>query len=104
MDLRRTELVVLSACETGLVGFGGKSDEFVGLPGGFLRAGARNVVASLWVVDDEATATLMEKFYRHMIVEKLSPSNALRLAQLDIKEDPRWKNPFFWGAFRVLGV
>ena len=104
MDLSKTELVVLSTCESGLVGIGGKSDEFVGLPGGFLRVGAKNVVASLWVVDDEATATLMERFYRHMIEEKISPAKALRLAQLDIKEDPHWRNPFYWGAFRAFGV
>ena len=104
IDLSRTELVVLSACETGLVGFGGKSDEFVGLPGGFLRVGAKNVVASLWVVDDEGTAKLMEHFYRNLFEEKSTPARALRKAQLEIMRDPRWKNPYYWGAFRAFGV
>jgi CHAT domain-containing protein/tetratricopeptide (TPR) repeat protein len=103
MDLSTTELVVLSACESGLVSFGGKSDEFVGLPGGFLRAGASNVIASLWVVDDRATAYLMENFYRNLFEYKLSPAKALRKAQLEIKKKPQWKNPFYWGAFRILG-
>ena len=94
----------LSACESGLVGYGGKSDEFVGLPGGFIRAGARRVVASLWVVDDEATATLMDHFYRYLLLDKFSPAKALKKAQLEIKKNSRWKNPFYWGAFRILGI
>ncbi len=104
LDLGTTELVVLSACESGLVGFRGKSDEFVGLPGGFLRAGARNVVASLWVVDDQATAMLMERFYRYLFEEGLPPSKALRRAQLEVKQEHRWRNPYYWGAFRTLGA
>jgi hypothetical protein len=104
IDLTKTEMVVLSACETGLVGIKGKSDEFVGLAGGFIRAGAKNVVASLWVVDDQATTELMEKFYTYLFEQNLEPSKALRQAQLDIKQEQHWKNPFYWGAFRVLGA
>ena len=104
LDLSATDLVVLSACETGLVGFGGKSDEFVGLPGGILRAGARSVIASLWTVDDQATATLMELLYRYILVDGQSPPAALRRAQLEIMKNRQWRNPFYWGAFRALGV
>ena len=104
MNLHETGLVVLSSCETGLVGTGGKSDEFVGLPGGFLRAGVRSVVASLWIVDDQATSELMERFYRHLFTDELSSADALRRAQLEIKRNHRWKNPFYWGAFRALGI
>lgn len=105
MDLRAAELVVLSACETGLVGYGGRADEFVGLPGGFFRAGVHNVVASLWAVDDSATASLMAEFYRGMFRENLQPASALRQAQLKFVSSGYWREkPYFWGAFRVLGV
>jgi CHAT domain-containing protein len=103
MDFSKTDLVVLSACETGLVGFGGKSDEFIGLPGGFIRAGAKNVVSSLWVVDDETTSLLMQKFYNYIIKQGFSHARALREAQLEIQKQRKWKNPFFWGSFRLLG-
>jgi len=64
LRLARTQLVTLSACETGLVEFGrGLADEYIGLPGILLQAGARAVVASLWAVDDLATALLMGRFY-----------------------------------------
>ena len=102
LDLSSTELVVLSACETGIVGFGGRSDEFVGLPGGFLRAGARKIVASLWAVDDFSTALFMDEFYRGIVEENLPPRKALRRAQLTFMSESKWQNPFFWGAFRIL--
>ena len=104
LDLRDTDLVVLSACETGLVGFGGKADEFVGLPGGFLRAGVPVVVASLWAVDDTSTASLMAGFYHGLVKEELSPARALRQAQLKFISRDYWRDrPYYWGAFRVLG-
>lgn len=102
LDLSSTELVVLSACETGIVGFGGRSDEFVGLPGGFLRAGAKKIVASLWAVDDFSTALFMDEFYRGIVEENLPPRKALRRAQLTFLSESKWKNPYFWGAFRIL--
>jgi CHAT domain-containing protein len=64
LDLPRAQLVVLSACETGLVEPGDLADEYVGLPAGFLQAGAPSVVSSLWAVDDVSTALLMTRFYQ----------------------------------------
>ncbi len=102
MDLSRTDLVVLSACESGLVGVDRKSDEFIGLPGGFIRAGARTVIASLWAVDDMSTLIFMTEFYRSLIDEGFTPSRALREAQLTLASQEGWRHPYYWGGFRVL--
>jgi CHAT domain-containing protein/predicted negative regulator of RcsB-dependent stress response len=63
LELSRARLVVMSACETGLVDPGDLADEYVGLPAGFLLAGAPGVVSTLWAVDDLSTALLMQRFY-----------------------------------------
>lgn len=81
LDLAETELVVLSACETGLGKVAGGEGVF-GLQRAFAYAGARTTVSSLWKVDDSATATLMEEFYRNLWGEKMSKIEALRQAQL----------------------
>lgn len=93
------DLVTLSACETGL-GRILTGDDVIGLTRGFLYAGASNVVASLWQVDDDATTQLMGAFYRNM-VKGQSKSEALRQAQLEIRK--KWPHPFFWGAFFLTG-
>jgi CHAT domain-containing protein len=74
-------LVVLSACETGLYDVRSNPEEFVGLPATFLQLGAAGVVATLWQVDDLATALLIAKFYDLHMADKLSPPSALRGAQ-----------------------
>jgi CHAT domain-containing protein len=93
LDLRNLDLAVLSACETGLGEVGGGEGVF-GLQRAFHIAGCRNVVASLWKVDDEATAALMVLFYRYLGEEKLPPLQALRRAQLALYHNPgqikRW--------------
>jgi CHAT domain-containing protein len=92
------DLVTLSACETGL-GKVANGDDVVGLTRGFLYAGSRSIVASLWSVDDQATATLMKAFY-----ENLSNQNkreALRLAQLKTRKT--FPHPFYWAAFQLTG-
>jgi CHAT domain-containing protein/Tfp pilus assembly protein PilF len=96
------DLVVLSACETGL-GRNVKGEGIVGLTRGFMYAGASRVVASLWAVDDVATSELMRRFYSAMFHEGLSPSSALRKAQLQMSEQERWKNPYYWAAFILQG-
>lgn len=69
----------------------------------FLSAGARSVVASLWNVDDRATATLMESFYRHLAAGA-SVRDALRMAQVDfIKDYGNKAQPYFWAGFEVIG-
>ncbi|MBO0721020.1 MAG: CHAT domain-containing protein, partial [Blastocatellia bacterium] len=99
----QADLVVLSACQTG-IGKEIKGEGLVGLTRGFMYAGASRVVASLWKVDDAATAALMGHFYHYLFQEKLSPSAALRQAQLRImKQNRRWRSPYFWAAFVLQG-
>ena len=79
--LARPRLVVLSACETGLVEITANPDEFIGLPATFMALGAAGVVGSLWPVNDTATALLMARFYELHIGERLAPASALNRAQ-----------------------
>jgi CHAT domain-containing protein len=96
------ELVVLSACQTGL-GKEVKGEGLVGLTRGFMYAGAARVVASLWQVNDAATAELMKRFYRRMLQDGMRPSAALRAAQIEMWERPQWQSPFYWGGFVLQG-
>jgi CHAT domain-containing protein len=96
------ELIVLSACQTAL-GKQMRGEGIVGLTRGFLYAGAKRVVASLWNVDDSATAELMQWFYEGMLREKRSPAAALRLAQLRLLRQSRTAPPYYWAAFSVHG-
>ena len=96
------ELVVLSACSTAL-GKQVKGEGLTGMVRGFLYAGARRVVASLWKVDDEATGELMRRFYVGMLQGKRSPAAALRQAQLEMWQQDRWRAPFYWAAFSLQG-
>jgi CHAT domain-containing protein len=96
------DLVVLSACSTAL-GKAVTGEGMVGLVRGFMYAGSRRVLASLWNVDDEATSELMRRFYSHLFQEDLSPSAALRAAQRDMRTDKRWSHPRYWAAFVVQG-
>jgi len=97
------ELVVLSGCRTGL-GKEIKGEGLVGLTRGFMYAGAKRVVVSLWDVNDEGTSELMVNFYREMFsAKKLSPASALRQAQISMLKDRRWQNPYFWATFTLQG-
>ncbi len=96
------DLVVLSACRTAL-GADMQGEGLVGLTRGFMYAGARRVVASLWQVDDQATAQLMTRFYRHMLKDGKAPAAALRAAQRELAADPRWSAPYFWSGFVIQG-
>ena len=96
------ELVVLSACETGL-GKQIKGEGLVGLTQGFMYAGARRVVVSLWSVNDKATADLMARFYRGMLREKKTPAAALRGAQVEMSRQRQWQSPYYWAAFTLQG-
>jgi CHAT domain-containing protein len=98
------DLVVLSACQTAL-GKEFKGEGLIGLTRGFMHAGTPRVAASLWEVDDEATAALMRAFYRNMLRDKrLAPAAALRQTQLSFlrRGDP-WSAPYYWAAFVVQG-
>ncbi len=96
------DLVVLSACQTGL-GKDVDGEGIVGLTRGFMFAGASSVVSSLWKVEDAATAELMKRFYRAMLKENQTPSAALRTAQNELKAIPRFSNPRFWAGFTLTG-
>jgi CHAT domain-containing protein/tetratricopeptide (TPR) repeat protein len=97
------ELVVLSACETGL----GKEvggEGLVGLTRGLMAAGAKRVVASLWKVNDAATAALMQRFYLALLDEQLrTPAAALRQAQMSLWQEAQWQAPYYWAAFVLQG-
>jgi CHAT domain-containing protein/Tfp pilus assembly protein PilF len=96
------DLVVLSACNTGL-GKEVKGEGLIGLTRGFMYAGAAGVAASLWKVDDEATAELMKRFYEGMFQKGLTPAAALREAQLGMWRQKRWHAPYYWAAFVIQG-
>ena len=83
-NLEQCRLVTLSACETGLIDFQNTSDEYIGLPSGFLYAGASSVVSSLWTVNDLSTAFLMIGFYQNL-QKGLAVGLALNQAQLWLK-------------------
>jgi CHAT domain-containing protein len=95
-------LVVLSACQTGL-GKDVRGEGLLGLTRGFMYAGASSVVASLWKVDDEATAALMKEFYSNLLDKGMTPAQALRAAQLSIRQKPEWRAPFYWAGFTLQG-
>jgi len=94
------DMVVLSACRTG-VGKPVKGEGLIGLTRGFMHAGAARVVASLWKVDDEATAELMKLFYGNMFQRKMPAAAALRQAQLDLMGTRR--SPYYWAGFVLQG-
>jgi CHAT domain-containing protein len=97
------ELVVLSACRTGL-GKDVEGEGLIGMTRGFMYAGAPRVVVSLWAINDKATSELMVRFYRKMLgAEHLPPAAALRAAQIEMSRDERWQSPYFWGAFILQG-
>jgi CHAT domain-containing protein/tetratricopeptide (TPR) repeat protein len=96
------ELVVLSACQTAL-GKELKGEGMVGLTRGFMYAGSRRVVASLWKVDDFATAELMKRFYGSMLTGGHPAAAALREAKISLFRQRAWSSPYFWAAFIVQG-
>ena len=96
------ELVVLSACNTGL-GKDVRGEGLVGLTRGFMYAGASGVVASLWKVDDAATAELMTHFYKAMFEDDLPPAAALRSAKEAMRRQKHWRSPYYWSAFVLQG-
>ena len=97
MNLSNTDLIVLSACETGL---GEVNDEGVfGLQRAFKKAGANTIVMSLWKVNDYITQMMMTSFYEHLLSGK-SKRDSFRLAQQEIRAE--YPNPYQWAAFIML--
>lgn len=96
------DLVVLSACSTAL-GKDVKGEGLIGLTRGFMYAGARSVVASLWKVEDKASTELMKRFYTLMLQDNLPPAAALKEAKAAMWRQERWKAPYYWAAFVLQG-
>jgi len=96
------DLVVLSGCQTGL-GEELSGEGLVGLTQGFLYAGSKSVVVSLWSVQDKTTEALMTNFYEAMLKEGMAPADALRHAKLKIYQQSQWRSPYYWSAFVIQG-
>jgi CHAT domain-containing protein len=95
-------LVVLSSCRTA-IGPEVRGEGILGLSRGFLYAGAQAVVATLWSVDDQATAVFMARFYRELWTEGRSPVAALAAAHQWMMRQQRWRSPYYWAAFTLTG-
>ena len=95
-------LVVLSACQTAVID---KKTEHHNDPvspaSAFINQGVKSVIATLWNVDDEATATLMENFYKN--IKTMNLTDALRKAQVDLSRNPKYSSPYFWSPFILIG-
>jgi tetratricopeptide (TPR) repeat protein len=96
------DLVVLSACQTG-TGKEVQGEGVVGLTRGFMYAGARRVVVSLWSVNDRATSILMGNYYRQMLQQRLDPAAALQKTQLAMWQSGDYSAPYYWAAFTLQG-
>jgi CHAT domain-containing protein/tetratricopeptide (TPR) repeat protein len=94
-------LVVLSACQTGL-GQELRGEGLIGLTRAFLYAGAKSVVVSLWEVNDRSTSELMRAFY-YELLKGIGKDEALRRAMVTVRRDPRWRHPFYWSPFILVG-
>jgi CHAT domain-containing protein len=98
------ELVTLSCCESGLE-LRQAEDGVGGLVKAFMIAGARQVIATLWRVGDAATAELMTNFYKLLLgLPKTNPGEALRSAQLAVRQDQRWQDPYYWAGVILIGT
>jgi CHAT domain-containing protein/Flp pilus assembly protein TadD len=96
------DLVVLSACDTAL-GKDIRGEGLVGLTHGFMASGAKSVVATLWKVDDRATAVFMATFYEALLKDGVTPAAALRTAQQRVRQEKAWQAPYFWAGFVLQG-
>lgn len=102
LDLHACELLTLSACETGL-GRKMSGQGVLGLRSAILSAGARNVLMSLWKVDDDATCQLMTEFYSNILLKHLAPVDALSQAQQTLQKTPKWSAPYYWAGWVLAG-
>lgn len=93
------ELLVLSACKTA----SGDKRAPLGLAGVAVRSGARSTIASLWAVDDRSTSGLMINFYEQLTKPGATKAEALRRAQINILQQPKFQHPYYWSAFVLVG-
>jgi len=97
------DLVVLSACQTGL-GKIVEGEGVIGMTRGLMYAGAKRVIVSLWSVSDLSTSSLMSELYTRVLSGKtVSPAGALRAAQINMWQQKRWKSPYYWAGFVIQG-
>ncbi len=102
----RSPLVFLSGCETGLgtawsTEFA-RGEDYATLAQAFLYAGAGNVIATLWRVEDAGAALFAESFYRHL--QNVPPADALARAQRDLMSDSEYSAPYYWAAYVLSGT
>ncbi len=102
-NLSQTDLVVLSACETGLGGELGNGIEILGFGYVMEEAGARAIMASLWQVSDEGTQTLMNYFYATLQHKKFTKAAALQTAQVSLINNIIYEHPYYWSGFILIG-
>lgn len=93
------ELLILSACQTAA----GDNNAALGLAGVAIRSGARSTVATLWSIRDDSTAELITQFYRALKTPRIGKSEALRQAQLSLLRSQKYRHPFYWSAFILIG-
>lgn len=97
-DADAIELLVLSACQTAK----GNKRSALGMAGVAAQAGARTTIATLWLVDADSTALLMEEFYKGL-KNGISKAEALRLAQLTLMKNPKYAHHYYWAPFLLVG-
>jgi CHAT domain-containing protein len=93
------DLLVLSACETAA----GDDRAALGFAGIAVKAGARSALATLWLINDQSTATLVANFYRQLVDEERTKAVALRHAQISLLDDERYAHPNYWAPFVLIG-
>ena len=101
MDMGNVALITLSACESGL-GRVARGDEILGFTRSFLSAGASSLLVSLWQVEDESTALLMTTMYGGL-AQGQPAAAAMQRAQLQVMQNPAFREPYFWAAFDLVG-
>ncbi len=102
-QLPNIDLIVLSACQTGLAGTLGNGVEILGFGYQVQKAGAKNAIASLWKVDDAGTQALMDAFYNELQKGNVTIAESLRRAQVSLIKSPKFNHPFYWSAFFAIG-
>jgi CHAT domain-containing protein len=100
--LLHTRLIVLAACQTGVEQYY-NGEGMIGASRTFLTTGIPLVVASQWSVNSEASKEIMIHFHQYRRTEKLSTANALRHSQLEMLQDEKFKEPYYWAAFALVG-
>ena len=104
VDLRGCRLVVMSACDSGVTDFIRDPSESVGLPTAFIEAGTAGVLGTLWSVADSHASDLITRFYDLHLTRRLTPAQALRQAQRELRSHPDTAGPYAWGGFFMVGA